>query len=328
MGFCFFTENTTLNIHSLGLNVGQLVHCICIGGGGGGGGGAGKIDVRYTYQIPSTEMPTNINANGANGGTGGITSFGSYVSARGGKGGEGGKSYLVGYNTIYAPTSSAGGASYMENCGGGSGCGNGNIFTNNYSNTAGVYPNRSQTNSTCGGGGGGFGEYVYKSFTLNSELIPITIGAPGQGGQKGLGKIYNFTNYAVNHTFAISNTTNGGNGGAGGHGGSSGSHCSGGGGGSGFGAGGGGGGGIAQTVSNTASSAYYNGGGGGGAGGYFIGEQRIYDKAGLSTITVTGGQSGLSLDYSTLYPRAAAGQDGRTYPVLNKAGSGLVVLMW
>ena len=93
---------------------------------------------------------------------------------------------------------------------------------------------------------------------------------------------------------------------------------------------GGGGGGVAWRSSTTANANNYGGGGGGGAGGYFIGEQRIYNKAGFSAsaTALVGGASGYSLDYVTLYPSVPAGQNGRSYPVLNKAGSGVCILMW
>ncbi len=329
MGFCFFTENTTLNIHSLGLNVGQLVHCICIGGGGGGGGGAGLINLMYTNRVNTANatMP-NLSANGGQGGTGGITSFGNYISANGGGGGAGGVAYTVfgTYNIsgISYGTSAAGGTSKMDNCNGGYATGkHGNQWVHSGTSNYGYY-----TNMSCGGGGGGFGEYVYKSFTLQSELIPVTIGARGAAGAAGPGRGYNFYNFSTSNTWSTISTSSGGAGGAGGCGGKDGSSGTAGGGGSGFGSGGGGGGGRSGYKSNTAGT--YNGGGaGGGAGGYFIGEQRIYNKAAMSSDNSTaGGASGISLDYTTLYPASGSGVNGRTYPVLNKAGSGLVVLMW
>jgi hypothetical protein len=236
MGFCFFTENTTLNIHSLGLNVGQLVHCICIGGGGGGGGGAGTVTAYYTNRINSNYSIPPTSSYGSAGGTGGITSFGAYVSARGGNGGAGGSAYRTGNN--YSSSGGSGGASYINNSAGGAG-GTRNAF-NKLASTANYGINAYEAS---GGGGGGCGEYVYKSFVLTSELVPVTIGDRGIGGKGGIGVNYNFYTHSTSGTGAYTNGTayNGKDGGNAGFAGVAGSGVTAGGGGSGFGAGGGGG---------------------------------------------------------------------------------------
>lgn len=70
MGFALFTKSGIFDPIAYGLTVGDTLYVVCVGGGGGGG----------VYHSTNT---------GANGGTGGASSFGSYVTSLGGAGGNG-----------------------------------------------------------------------------------------------------------------------------------------------------------------------------------------------------------------------------------------------
>ncbi|MHB1152103.1 MAG: hypothetical protein ACYCWE_09600 [Eubacteriales bacterium] len=304
--------------------VGNSVNVRLFGGGGGGGGGTvdpicggggggGHMASNVITIYPDDAINIIIGNGGtynvsADGGTGGITSFGTLLSANGGAGGflngvggNGGTGGGSGANNIGA---AGGSGSYG---GGGGGGGSGAVSSYGANGGAG---------GTYGGGGGGH------------------VGGAAGGAGTGAGGARN-TNGSVgtNTTATINEFTGTGAGGAKGT-----SYSGGGGGGiggvggSGSTAGGssttsvgsGGGGGYGSTGGKGGGSAGQSGGGGGGGGGY----GGVGRKGGNSSVDYNGGGGGGGGYGANNYGAGGNGRGGEYSGTPEDAMDGIVILTY